>query len=54
MFVLARDLNRTRAELGVQVSARELAWWQALYEIEAAERAHAEEMAKQRRRGRRG
>ena len=47
-FVLARDLKMTHAGLMHGMSARELVWWRALYEVEAAER----EKADKQRRGR--
>lgn len=47
--MLARDLHRSRAELGATLSAREVAWWRALYEVEQAERKHADEQARARR-----
>lgn len=42
----------TVAELGERMSARELTWWEALFNVERAEAEEREEKAKQRPRRR--
>jgi hypothetical protein len=52
MFVLARDLGMTRAELGRRMSGPELIAWQGLYLLEQDERERAEQnQSGMRRRG---
>jgi hypothetical protein len=57
MFSLARELNRTRAELGRSISAEELPRWKALFRLENHEREQASKDAQEkqkRKRSRRG
>ena len=48
MFHLARELGMTVGELGDRMSSTELVEWMALYKIEAGEREHSQQVAKQR------
>ncbi len=60
LYVLARDLGRTVGELMATMSAEELTYWRALYNLEAKERSGASrdrkaaQLAQAAKRSRRG